>query len=555
MVKSVVCEEILEGLRNGLVKDKVDLNKLKLTVVRKYKGKFPTNADVAACASVEDLKLFGKLLSIKPIRTLSGVAPVAVMSKPKKCPHGACIMCPSNVDCNIPQSYTGKEPATRRAIRNKFDPYLQVFNRLEQYVAIGHCPEKVELIVMGGTFPSFPKKYQKDFVMFCLKAMNDFSKLFFKNGMVDIVKFNKFFELPGNISSDERVKSIQKRVLFLKKKGKASLSKEQDNNEMSVIKCVGLTVETRPDYGMLEHGNFLLELGTTRVELGVQSVYDDILERIERGHTVQDTINSIRILKDLGFKINAHYMPGLPGVDKKRDLMGMRMLFETPLFQPDMLKIYPCMVVPNSKLYKIWKKGKFKPLTTAKAAKLIAEFKKFVPEYVRIMRVQRDIPTYMTSAGVGMTNLRQYIFENLNPKCRCIRCREIGRSDGKVEDYELKTQFYYASHGHEFFISAEAGDSIIGFCRLRFPSQSLRKEITNDSALIRELHVYGVSTPVGEKGDVQHLGVGKSLLGEAERIARTYYKKKIVVISGVGVRGYYKKFGYKRQGPYMVKRL
>jgi elongator complex protein 3 len=265
-------------------------------------------------------------------------------------------------------------------------------------------------------------------------------------------------------------------------------------------------------------------------------------------------------------------MLGLPGMDNKKDLYNLKILFGAEEFQPDMLKLYPCMVLKGTKLYGMWKKGKYKPLTTEKAANIIADFKKDVPSYCRIMRIQRDIPTFMTSAGVDRTNLRQIVDDIMKKKkikCKCIRCREIGRYNGKINDkkIKIKTIHYPASHGNEFFIAAEFKDYIVGFCRLRFPFSFLRKEITQDSALIRELHVYGTATSIGEKVDVQHKGagnkfpeplqhrgIGKRLLEEAETIAKTYYKNKMVVISGVGVRGYYRKLGYRLEGAYMIKK-
>jgi elongator complex protein 3 len=251
-------------------------------------------------------------------------------------------------------------------------------------------------------------------------------------------------------------------------------------------------------------------------------------------------------------------MLGLPGISPKEDLDGLRELFQNPDFKPDMLKIYPCMVVEGTKLYDLWKKKKYTPLTTKQAAEIIAEAKRFIPSYVRIMRVQRDIPTYMTAAGVDKTNLRQYV-EQLTKqkkiKCQCIRCREIGRAKN-VGKPKIGYYYYNASKGTEFFISAEDKyGNLFGFCRLRFPNKSLRKEITSDSALVRELHVYGPAAAIGKKGDVQHKGIGKNLLKTAEKIAKTYNKNKIVVISGIGVKEYYKKLGYKKQGEYMVKKI
>lgn len=533
--------------------------KLKFTLSDKYKLKnVPTQIQILMHCNEKDFIRLQRVLLSKPIRSISGVAPVAVMTKPMPCPHGKCIMCPGGVDSafgDVPQSYTGAEPATMRGIRNNFDPYLQVMNRLEQYVIQGHNAEKIELIIMGGTFPSFPENYQEEFVKYCFKALNDFSRLFYPKGKLNYLKFKKFFELPAELNNEERISRLQKKLLI--SKGKCALSSEQKKNEKAKIKCVALCIETRPDYGLLKQGNQMLKLGCTRVELGIQSVYEETLLRIQRGHTAQQTQDSLRILRDLGFKVAGHYMPGLPGLDKKKDLEGMKQLFSDPNYRPDMLKIYPCMVAKGTKLYEEYEKGKFIPLNADEAAKLISDFKPFVPEYCRIMRIQRDIPTKQLVAGVEMTNLRQYLNQKYPVKCRCIRCREPKEHQIDWKKVKIKVSEYEASQGTEFFISAEdeKNDLLIGFVRMRFPSDSLRKEIPASSALIRELHVYGTATGIGEEGSVQHRGWGKRLMQEAERRASSHGKKKMVVISGVGVRGYYRKIGYKLEGRYMVKRL
>jgi len=545
---------------------KLALSKLKHKLAKKYKlKKIPTDIQLLLNAPVNEINKIKKYLVTKPTRTIAGVSVCAIMTKPLPCPHakggvGPCTMCPGGPDSefgSVPQSYTGKEPATRRAIRNKYDPYLQVMNRLEQYVVQGWVPDKLELIIMGGTFPSYSKKYQEEFVTNAFKAMNDFSSMFFKNKKIDYVKFKNFFELPGDIYDEKRTKRIQKKLLKIKKKTK--LEKEQKKNETSNIRSVSLVIETRPDYATLKEANQMLKLGCTKVELGVQSIYDEVLKKIRRGHTVKDSVKATAVLKDLGFKINYHMMPGLPGVNKSKDLFSLHALFMFEEFQPDMLKIYPCMIMKGTRLYKLWKKGKFKPLTTAKAAKLIAEFKENVPEYVRIMRVQRDIPTFMTEAGVDKTNLRQYIEKEMSKnktRCRCIRCREpkLKKVSKKIKIIE---RTYIASGGNEFFISAEdeKNDLILGFVRLRFPNTSLRAEINDETALIREIHVYGEAAQIGKKGKVQHKGIGKKLMGKAEKTAKTYYKKKMVVISGVGAREYFRKLCYKKDGPYMVKKI
>ena len=557
--------EIIRLLKQGKISVK-ELNKKKIELSKKYNLKrIPTNIEILLHAKPEDVEKLGLLA--KPTRTISGVAVIAVMAYPFACKHGKCLMCPggpASIFGDVPQSYTGREPATLRAIRNKFDPYMQIFNRLEHYVVMGHSPEKVELIVMGGTFPSFDWRYQKRFIAFCYKAMNDFSQLFFKKDRFDFIRFKEFFLLPGRVGDKERIKRISAKVKRLK--GKSDLLKEQIKNEQSKIRCIGLTIETRPDFAKLKHANRMLLLGCTRVELGIQSVYDRALKAIKRGHSVKDSIKAMRILKDLGFKINAHYMIGLPSVSAEDDIAGLKELFSNPDFRPDMLKIYPCLVVEGTELYQIWKKGKYNPLSVEDAAKIIIEFKRIVPEYVRIMRVQRDIPDFMISAGPKLTNLRQYIQEKMKKlglKCKCIRCREIGRSGlKKIGKLDYKVLIYEASKGSEFFISAECKKWIVGFCRMRFPSECLRKEITERSALIRELHVYGTAMPIGKTVDsdrlaiqVQHKGVGKRLMSIAEQLAKENGKNKMVVISGIGVREYYRKLGYRKEGVYMVKKI
>ena len=630
-----VCKEILEEAKKKNINDLKQFNRIKLQVLDRLKyEKIPKNATIASIASDEDREIFKKILSMKPVRTISGVAPIALMTDPYPCPHtikgiGPCTYCPGGPGSafgDVPQSYTGKEPSTRRAIRNHYDPYLGVFNRLEHYVAMNSVPEKTEVILQGGTFPFSPHTYQDYFVKYLLKAMNDFSRLFYDEDKIDMEKFNIFFEMPADIADKERTERIQNKLMLIKNldlshneildsindlffnnndaipinnknlnnngleiKGNnalnpnimamktliakvnsqnnpaISLEQIQKENETVRIRCVGLTIETKSDYGKLVHGNQMLRLGCTRVEIGIQSIYDEVLEKTNRDNTVQDNIDSIRILKDLGFKINAHYMPGLPYTTREMDQKGLIELFSNPDYKPDMLKIYPCMVMPGTKLYDDWKSGKFTPLTTKQAAELIAEMKQHVPEYCRIMRVQRDIPTYVTSSGVDKTNLRQYvekICREKNIKCRCIRCREVGFNNFKnnnidIRNLKIKIIEYEASKGKEFFVAAEdrKNDILFGYCRLRFPSQFLRKEITKDSALIRELHVYSLAVSIGKKSEdsFQHRGIGKKLMEKAEEIVKNNNKSKIVVIAGIGAKQYFAKLGYKYDGPYMSK--
>jgi elongator complex protein 3 len=579
---------------------KKQINQLKVKLCRKYKlKKIPTDIDIMLHATASELKKIKPLLLTKPTRSISGVTPIAVMSAPFACPHGRCTFCPGGPGSDfgdVPQSYTGNEPSTMRAIRANYDAYIIVFNRLQQYVVTGHIPQKADVIIQGGTFPAMPESYQEEFVTDIYQALNDFGSLFFRKkkntnktkesnqskeekrteALINIDKIKEFFELPGNIREGGRQQKMIKKILDVKyRKGKyksftsvasrMDLLKEQKRNETAIVKCVGLTIETKPDWGFAEHGNKLLELGTTRIELGIQSVYEEPLKVTHRGHTLADSHKSIKELRDLGFKLNFHYMLGLPKTTKEMDVVGLRELFTNPLYKPDMLKIYPCMVMKGTPLYHIWKAGKFQPMTTQTAAEIIADFMQHIPSYCRIMRVQRDIPTNVTEAGVDKTNLRQYvekIMQEKNITTKEIRAREVGvitknNPNIKLNKPEIVVQEYEASDGKEFFISMEdvKNDVLFGFVRMRFPSTSLRKEITEASALIRELHIYGAATKLGSKGKVQHRGLGKKLMKQAEKIAKEHNKDKVVVISAVGTHEYYKKLGYKREGPYMVRML
>ncbi|MBW2998312.1 radical SAM protein, partial [Candidatus Woesearchaeota archaeon] len=298
-----ILKTLIEEIKKKEIKNQRDLNKLKLAYARKYKINFPTNIEILNQASKEDRVKLKKILMLKPIRTMSGVAPVAIMTKPHKCPHGSCLFCPGGPKSkfgNVPQSYTGTEPATRRAIRNGYDPYLQVMNRLEHYVLINQNPEKVELIIMGGNFLSLENKYIDEFVMYAFKAMNDFAKLFYKDQKLDIEKFQKFFEINTNRDDPKRMDRIHSRLLKYKKT--STLEKEKKKNVISMIKCIGQVIETRPDVCNKKEIDKMLELGCTKVEVGVQSVYDEALKKLGRQHTTKDGINATQRLKDAGFK-------------------------------------------------------------------------------------------------------------------------------------------------------------------------------------------------------------------------------------------------------------
>ena len=536
------CRFIINEIIDGRVKNKKELEKLKLKVCRDFKlMEFMSNSIILGAATPEEKIIISPLVRKKPTRTISGVAIVAVMCKPHKCPHGRCTYCPESDIA--PPSYTGEEPAALRARMYQFDPYLQTYNRLVQLESIGHPLDKVELIVMGGTFPSYFICYQEWFITRCLKAMNDF-------GLEDAenrTKIRKIGEL-----TDSAVFNYLEDV--------------QRENELSNIRCVGMTFETRPDYAQTQDIDRMLKMGVTRVELGVQTIYNFIYKRIERGHRVEDVISSSRILRDSGIKVAMHMMPGLFS-DPERDMRIFHRIFEDENFRPDMLKIYPCLVTKGSKIYELWQKGEYEPYTNEEAVDLIVKVKKMLPKWVRTMRIQRDIPSQLIEAGVKKSNLGELVYNQLEHdkvNCKCIRCREVGHkaSMGLTPDFNninlVKTE-YNASEGREIFLSHEDlnKDILIGFLRLRIPSSMAhRKEITDKTALIRELHIYGQMAELGQKGDDiwQHMGYGEELLLEAEKVASEEFdKNKILISSGIGARNYYRKFGYKQEGPYMSK--
>ncbi|RLE46973.1 tRNA uridine(34) 5-carboxymethylaminomethyl modification radical SAM/GNAT enzyme Elp3 [Candidatus Woesearchaeota archaeon] len=534
--------------------NKKELNKLKIELCKKYKlNKVPPNYD---------LVLHGIKIKTKPMRTQSGVSVIALMTKPSRCPHGKCIYCPGGVKSSfgdVPQSYTGHEPSALRGKRHNYDPYLMTFNRLEQYIVNGHIPEKTEVIIQGGTFPAFPQEYKENFIMYTFKALNDFGKIFFSGNKPNIKKFKEFFELPGEIGDKKRQENIRKKILKLK--GKSTLKKEQEKNEKAKIKCVALCIETRPDYCKQEHINEMLNFGCTRVELGVQSLNDKVLDFVKRGHTVQEVKEATELLKNSIIKFGYHMMPGLPLTSPKEDIKMFKELFTKEEYMPDNLKIYPCLLFKGTELYNLYKQGKFKPLNEKEATELIIEAKKHVPKWCRIMRIQRDIPEKYIDAGIKKTNLREVVHKKMQEKeikCKCIRCREPRNKQISWKHVKLKRTDYKSSNGNEIFLSFEdtKNDLLLGFCRLRIMPKSNRQEINKGDAGIRELHVYGAQALTGEKGEVQHRGLGKRLVKEAERIAKEEFRcKKILVISGIGVKEYYKKLGYAKDGVYMSKKL
>ncbi len=549
------CRIIIDDIVDGKITTRKELEVEKRQLCRDLKlTRFMSNADILEYAKPEEKEIVSGILRKKPTRTMSGVAIVAVMCHPHKCPHGRCFYCPESDIA--PPSYTGEEPAALRGRMYEYHPYVQCFNRLKQLKKIGHPIDKVELIIMGGTFPSRDLCYQEWFVSQCLKAMCDFG----------LIMENK----PTNYDYDldyEEIRSFEKGILkTYPPNGYVLIDDVQRVNESSKVRCVGMTFETRPDYCKKEHINRMLDFGVTRVELGVQTLSDELYEKIQRGHTLSDVVEANQLLRDSAIKVAMHMMPGLFS-NQSQDLKMFKRLFSDDDFKPDMLKIYPCLVTKGSELYDLWKEGGYEPYNDDEAVELITKVKAILPKWVRTMRIQRDIPSTLIEAGVKKSNLGELVYNNLEKEhinCQCIRCREIGHKktsrEYTLDDFELFSENYSSCNGQEHFLSIEDinEESIAGFLRLRLPSKDhFREEITDTTALIRELHVYGNMIKIGGKNPKigQHTGFGERLLKEAENIAIDNGKDEIAIISGIGTRNYYRKFGYEKVGPYMMKRI
>ncbi len=521
--------EIIENLKSISSPTIKDLNQAKTQAAAKYHLKtMPPNSELIRVLKSEEKRKLLPLLRRKAIRTISGVTIIAVMTKPYPCPQPEpCAYCPGGPRFNVPQSYTGFEPAAMRGIQNQYDPHMQVRSRIEQLKAIGHEVDKVELVIMGGTFPATQEDYQAWFVQRCLDSITDHDS--------------------------------------------ANLEEAKKNAEVSQIRNVGITVETRPDWAKKPHITRMLDMGVTRVELGVQNPDNSIYHLVGRAHTVKDVTEATRIIKDAGLKLVYHLMPGMPGSNLKKDLVHFKEIFTNQDFKPDMLKIYPCLVLKGTKAYEWYCEGAYEPYGAEEAASLIVEIKKIIPPWMRIMRIQRDIPAHLIVAGVKKSNLRQLVQQKLQEdgiRCRCIRCREVGHkmtSDKAIIDHnkaKILTTRYEASEGEELFISVEdnKNDVLIGYLRLRIPSEKTHRPEMKamPCSIIRELHVYGPLVPVRKHSAKawQHKGYGSTLLNEAERISREDYGlRKILVISALGTKEYYMRFGYQHDGVYMSKIL
>jgi elongator complex protein 3 len=511
--------DILESTIKDLVKSSAktadDLALVKRRIAKKYQAPCPTNISLLKIyhklvknKSIEpDLKI-EKLLIKRPVRSLSGIVNISVLTKPYPCP-GKCVYCPYQK--GTPKSYLDNEPAVMRAILNKYDPYRQIKMRLRALTMTGHPTNKIELRIIGGTWSYYPKKYKEWFVKRCFEACNE--------------------------------------------KKYSSLSKTHKANEKSDHRIIGMSIETRPDFITEEEIKGLRNMGVTMVELGVQSIYDDVLKLTKRGHGKKETIEATKMLKDAGFKICYQIMPNLPKTSIKRDLEMFKELFLSQDFQPDMLKIYPCALLKEAPLYKWWKQKKYKPYTEKQLFSLVKSIKRIIPPYVRIQRITRDIPSQSIVTGPAkISNLRQLLADQSKKerwKCNCIRCREVKENYDPKEKLFLNKKNYQSSGGKEIFLSFENKDKSKLYSLLR-----LRILKDKDTAFIREVHTYGQQLPVAESGvSPQHKGLGKKLVKEAEKISKKEGTKEIKVISGIGVRGYYKKLGYRLKNTYMIKKI
>jgi len=518
--------------------DSLNLSKLKADASKKYglRG-IPRLSDVLQSVPRSHRTKLMPFLRSKPVRTASGVAVVAVMSKPHRCPHIAytngnvCVYCPGGPDSDFEystQAYTGYEPTSMRAIRARYDPLSQARGRVAQLRSIGHVVDKVEYIVMGGTFMSLDKSYKDYFI----RNLHD--------------------ALSGHKSH-----TVAEAVQY---------------SEHSTTKCIGITIETRPDYCLKPHLDEMLSYGCTRIEIGVQSVYESVALETNRGHTVRSVCHSFELAKNCGFKVVTHMMPDLPNVGLDRDLAGFREYFESPRFRSDGIKLYPTLVIRGTGLYELWKTGRYRNYTPEQLVELVATVMSMVPPWTRVYRIQRDIPMPLVSSGVEHGNLRELALarmRDLDLPCWDIRTREAGmkqiHEQVNPNDVELVRRDYVANGGWETFLSYEdPGQSIlVGLLRLRKVDMksSHRIEMSKvQSSIVRELHVYGSAVAVSERGAdpvrFQHRGFGMLLMEEAERISREEHEsEKMLVISGVGTRHYYRKMGFGLDGPYMSKQL
>jgi elongator complex protein 3 len=515
---------VAEQVSKGKVGSRSQLERLKKQAASKFAlGRYLTNSEIIASLSSKARTEFEEMLRVHPRRSASGIVVVTAFSAPFACPHGTCTFCPGGPRFGTPQSYLTHSPGMRSALEAEFDPYLQVRKCLAKYQANGHEVSKVETIIEGGTFIAVPREYQTTFVKGVYDGLNG--------------------------------------------KGSASLEQAQEANESSSSRCVGLTLESKPDWCRPQDVDLMLSYGVTRLEIGVQALRNEVLSRSNRGHTVKDTVGAFQVARDAGLKVTAHMMPGLPGATPEEDLEDLRRLFEDEAFKPDMSKMYPTLVVPGTPLSRQFERGLYQPYSLETVVELLSEVKRFVPSWHRIMRIQREIPSNEIEGGVRAGNLRQLVLSRAREKgysCNCIRCREVLLREPEVmskgDSLEYTEQRYRASDGEEVFGSHEFTHSgvISAFVRMRVPSAGAHRPEMHRSAVVRELRVYGRTVRVGHRQSAawQHRGLGADLMRRMEKVAaEDFDARRLLVTSAVGTRNYYRKLGYRRTGPYMARIL
>jgi len=532
---------LLDEIAATLPHDRAQLRKLKTAVAAQSRQPLIPN-DALLRRYREDLRhgarrsnpAIERILRLNGVRSQSGIATVTVMTEPYACP-GRCVYCPT--EARAPKSYLTNEPAVMRALRHDYDPHRQMQGRLAALDDTGHPTDKIELIIKGGTWSFYPEAYQRWFIQRCLEATNEFQTRDPRPETRDVGR-------EPRVTSPESVLEAQRR------------------NETAAHRIIGVTIETRPDYITEAEIRRLREFGVTRVELGVQIVNDRLLELIVRDHGTAEIRGATRLLREAGFKIAYHIMPNLPGATPDADRDAFAALFEDPAYRPDTLKIYPCVAIETAELFQWWQAGRYQPYDDETLVELLVQLKQRVPPYVRIERVIRDIPSTSIRAGCLITNLREEVARRMRARgvrCRCLRCRQVrDLADGT---YTLVRRDYHAANGTEVFLSLEdaARDEVAAFLRLRLPAQEAPTAwwpMLTDAALIRELHTYGDHLPLHAQREhaAQHRGFGTRLIEEAERIAtQEGGYVRIAVIAGVGVRDYYRRFGYELRETYMVK--
>jgi elongator complex protein 3 len=520
MIKA--CEKIIKEALKQKPKSEKELLSIKRSVSKEFKISVPSNITLNKVyqeilkikETKRDLRL-ENLLTKKHVRSLSGIVVVSLLTKPYFCP-GECIYCPT--EKGIPKSYLSGEPAVERAKSLKYDPYLQVSKRIEMLKDQGHATDKIDLRIIGGSFSAYPTKYKKWFIKRCFDAANE--------------KISK------------------------------TLEAAQKLNEKSKNRIVGISIETRPDLINEQEIILMRFLGITFVELGVQTIFEDVLKKVKRGHGVKEIINATKMLKDSGFKVMYHLMPNLPQSNSKRDFQMAKEVFVNPSFRPDWLKIYPCVATNRAEIYKWEKQGKWKPYSDKELIKLLIKTKNILPCWVRVSRIYRDIPSNQITGGSKTSNIREAVMKAMHTKkikCDCIRCREVKEKYLPDEKVYLMKEVYKASDGKEIFLSIETKNrkKLYAYLRLRLPSKEKSIfPVLQNSAIIREIHTFGKATGLGKKQNApQHKGFGKKLIIEAEKISKDKKYKNIAVISGIGVKNYWKNLKYEEKNTYIFKKL